>query len=70
MTWRALSVRPYRPRADDGAGVLPGEEHRDEHAEDLVVGELGPVLVPRVDERLEHIGLRAPGLAPRCTDPS
>jgi hypothetical protein len=49
-------------------GVLAREENRDEHAEHLVVGQTAPVLVPRVDERLEHVRFGRAGFAARLND--
>mmetsp|Transcript_29587 Transcript_29587/g.49738 ORF Transcript_29587/g.49738 Transcript_29587/m.49738 type:complete len:338 (+) Transcript_29587:639-1652(+) len=55
-----LLVREHvqaRPRGGDGAGVLAGEQHRDQHAGDLIIRQSRAVLVPRVNERLQHVGL-------------
>ena len=48
--------------------MLPGEEHRDEHAQHLVVREPAAVLVPSVDERLEDVGLHGAALPPALDD--
>ena len=45
--------------------MLPGEEHRDEHAQHLIVRQSAAVLVPRVDERLQDVGLARARLAAR-----
>ena len=45
--------------------MLPGEQHRDQHPQNLVVGQLRPVFIPGVDERLQHVRLQTPALSSR-----
>mmetsp|Transcript_2402 Transcript_2402/g.5676 ORF Transcript_2402/g.5676 Transcript_2402/m.5676 type:complete len:322 (-) Transcript_2402:676-1641(-) len=65
--WVVDHVQP-RPCRGDGRGVLPREEHSDEHPRDLIVGHRAAVLVARVDERLQHVGLLRAVLAAVLND--
>ena len=66
ITLSLLAIdRETRPRARNGARVLPGEEHRDEHAQHLIVRQSAAVLVPRVNERLQDVGFARARLAAR-----
>mmetsp|Transcript_22439 Transcript_22439/g.63018 ORF Transcript_22439/g.63018 Transcript_22439/m.63018 type:complete len:386 (+) Transcript_22439:475-1632(+) len=63
-----LHEEEARPRARDAARVLPGEQHRNHHAGELLHLELAPVLVFLVHKGLQGVVVRDVRVRPALVD--